>query len=40
VQDLLAPEDLPRLVHRLQDLVPTYRPSEMLTRQVEVGVRT
>jgi FlaA1/EpsC-like NDP-sugar epimerase len=40
VADLLAPEDLPRLVHRLQTLVPTYRPSEMLTRQVEVGVRT
>jgi FlaA1/EpsC-like NDP-sugar epimerase len=36
VADLLDPEDLPRLVRHLQVLVPTYQPSEMLTRHVEV----
>jgi FlaA1/EpsC-like NDP-sugar epimerase len=40
VHELLAPQDLARLVRELQALVPTYRPSEMLSGQVEVGVRT
>ena len=38
IGDLLDPTDLPRLVRHLQDLVPTYQPSEMLTGPVEVGL--
>jgi len=40
LRDLLAPEDLPSLVRRLTDLVPTYRPSEMLMGQTQVRLRT
>jgi len=38
VEDLLAPEDQLRLVRRLQELVPTYHPSEMLAPDVKVGL--
>src|SRR3989337_1375078 len=35
-QDSLDADALPQLVRRLQDLVPPYRPSELLSRHVEV----
>ena len=39
MENLLDPDELPHLVQRLQGLVPTYRPSELLARHLEVPVR-